>query len=85
MLESVDSGPSKGSAFGREGSNPSSRTGAVRRGGSSPSARTDAAQNLHDWNAAIFEEARRKAEENFDALLSERDDRREEAGMPTLW
>ena len=61
-----------------------SKSAAVRRGGSNPSART-AAQQLHDWNTAIFEEARRKREKAFDALLQEHNNRSDTPAMPTLW
>jgi hypothetical protein len=71
MAEQVDAAPSKGVA--------------ARRGGSNPSARTNAAQNIHDWNTAIFAEARRKSEEAFDALLSERNNRERRQDMPTLF
>ena len=49
-----------------------SNSAAERRGGSTPSTRTDAAQWLHDWNKSIFEDAKRKREEEFDKLLAQR-------------
>ena len=61
-----------------------SKSVAARRGGSTPSTRT-AAQNLHDWNTAVFADARKKREAAFDRLLDERVDRRNEKDMPTLF
>jgi hypothetical protein len=62
-----------------------SKAPAERREGSTPSVRTDAAQWLNDWNAAIFAEARRKREEQFDALLAKREKRQTVEDMPTLF
>ncbi len=63
---------------------PDSNSGAARRGGSTPSTRT-AIENLRDWNAGVFADARRKAEERFDDLLHERKNRRPDKDMPTLF
>jgi hypothetical protein len=62
-----------------------SNSAAERRGGSTPSTRTDAAQFLHDWNTAVFAEARRKREAKFDDLLAQRENRRDVEDMPTLF
>lgn len=63
---------------------PDSNSGAARREGSNPSPRT-AVQNLHDWNAGVFADARHKAEETFDALISKQDRREDDEEMPTLF
>ena len=61
-----------------------SKSVAERRGGSTPSTRT-AAENLRDWNAGVFADARRKAEERFDALVNESKNRIPDKDMPTLF
>jgi len=63
---------------------PDSNSGAARRGGSNPSTRT-AAQNLQDWNAGVFRDARAKREAAFDRLLDEHIHRRPPESMPTLF
>ncbi len=63
---------------------PLSNSGAARRGGSTPSTRT-ALENLQDWNAGVFRDARTKREAAFDRLLDERTDRPVVEGMPTLF
>jgi len=61
---------------------PDSNSGAERREGSNPSPRT-ALQNLHDWNASIFADAKAKAEREFDELL-ERQAAAKAKRMPTM-
>ena len=63
---------------------PLSNSGAARRGGSTPSTRT-AVQNLHDWNAGVFRDARKKREAAFDRLLDESLHRPVVEDMPTLF
>lgn len=63
---------------------PDSNSGAARREGSNPSPRT-AAEKLQEWNKQVFDEAKQKAEERFDALLLEHQPRRIREDVPTLF
>jgi len=74
---------------------PDSNSGAERREGSNPSPRTCYCgmttedymhygwHKIHDWNKMIFADAKQKAEEQFDALLDEREASRRKK-MPTV-
>jgi hypothetical protein len=51
----------------------------------------DGWHRIHQWNKMVFADAKRKAEEQFDSLLDERERKRRkkmppmQSGDPSLW